>query len=274
MKFSLKLLSILLAFTMIFSQLMPAAYAGGKPSNSGTIDYVALGDSIATGTIHSFLTITPYPTYFYDYLKSANPNQRVTFKNLSYDGDRTNELLAKLNTNKTIISAVKGAEVLTLSIGGNNLMQAAKNNSLIGYDFFNVNETIAEQGLTDFSSQWPQIISRIKELNPNAKLIVTNSYNPYNQLDANGDRNAYMHNLVNDYLYRTGNGINTVIDAYSFDGSRYKIADVYHSYYAYSISNNMGSIDYLYPASFTRNPHPRASGQSMILELIKQAYIQ
>ena len=59
MKFSLKLLSILLAFTMIFSQLMPAAYAGGKPSNSGTIDYVALGDSIATGTIHSFLTITP-----------------------------------------------------------------------------------------------------------------------------------------------------------------------------------------------------------------------
>jgi lysophospholipase L1-like esterase len=237
-------------------------------------DYVALGDSIATGTVYPGKTITSYVTYFKNYLVNANPGKIVRTYNLARDGVRTNELYADLGLdgsagNASIVSAVKGAEVITISIGGNNLMQAAKDDSALGgYDFFNIDTADAEAGLKDFQNQFIPIIERIKYLNPKAKIIVNKQYNPY---DVSSD--AYLHGLVDGYLFRGGSGLNDLVISNASLG--YSIADVYSRFDYYS--DNMAEVVYLYYKDFwewiTRSPHPRDLGQTIIYEECVKAYI-
>ncbi|MCF6464800.1 Ig-like domain-containing protein [Clostridium sp. Cult2] len=235
-----------------------------------SISYVSLGDSIATGTIYPGKTITSYVSYFYEYIKSRNPGVNVNLTRLEKDGDRTNELLFKLNNDSNMITAVRGANVITICIGGNNLMQAAKSSgSISGYDWNNINTTIADQGLSDFNTHWNQIINRIKYLNSNTVLIVNTTYNPYNTSDTT------LHELVDSYLFRNdGSGLNDTINNNTNLG--YSVANVFAGFDYYS--SNMGSITYFYPrpwdiwGTLTRNPHPNAAGQNIIYEYIKAAY--
>lgn len=247
--------------------------------NKGTISYVALGDSIASGTIYSGKVITSYTTYFHEYLKTQYPLATVTKSSLATDGDRTNELYGKLGLNSqtsqdnALISAVTNADIITLSIGGNNLMQAAKDSSSIGgYNFNFINTAIADQGLLDFQNQWVPIISKIKSLNPNVQLIVTTTYNPYNETDAS------LHNTVDSYLFRVNStGVNDYIINNS--GSLgYSVANVYQ-YFDANYKNNMGAVTYFYPnpndiwGNLTRNPHPNDEGQRIITNLCKGVFV-
>lgn len=237
-----------------------------NPNQVSNISYVALGDSIATGTIYPGKVITSYVTYFYNYLKTKYP--QVTVTNLAHDGDRTNELYSKLVGDSTVISAVKSADIITISIGGNNLMQAAKDSSALGgYNFNKIDTAVANQGLLDFQNQWNLIINQIKVLNADVKIIVNSTYNPYNESD------TALHNTVDSYLFRTdGQGLNDII--LSNTGLGYSAANVY-KYYDDNYKNNMGAITYFYPTDFwgtlTRNPHPNATGQGFITELCKAA---
>ncbi len=231
-----------------------------------TLRYVALGDSIATGTIYSGKTITTYVTYFHQYLKSFGND--VTLQNFSTDGDRTNELLSKiLNNTSGIADAISSADVITISIGGNNLMQAAKDSSALGgYNFNKINMAVAQQGAADFAAQFPQIIDKINELNPDAKVIVMSIFNPYNESD------QALHNTCDSFL--SGGGINDII--YNNAGTKYKVADVYSSFDPYAKANNMKAVTYFYASDFwgklTRNPHPNAAGQNIITQLHQSAY--
>jgi hypothetical protein len=81
-------------------------------------------------------------------------------------------------------SAINNASIITISIGGNNLMQAAKDSSSYsGYNFNYINDSVAQVGVKDFNDQWMPIINKIKALNSAAKIIVTTVYNPCNATD-------------------------------------------------------------------------------------------
>lgn len=241
-----------------------------------TINYVALGDSIATGTIYPGKSITPYVNYFYDFLITQNPSAKVALKSFATDGDRTNELYAKLGLdgssgNSELITAVQGANIITISIGGNNLMRAARDESALGgYNFNYIDTAIADQGLADFNLQFLPIMQKIRTLSPNAQIIVNSIYNPYNETD------AALHNTVDSYLFRTDStGINDIISSNTALG--YNIADVYKAFND-GYRNDMGAVTYFYAdpwdlmGMLTRNPHPNAAGQNIILNLIKGAY--
>ncbi|MHB1368109.1 MAG: Ig-like domain-containing protein [Eubacteriales bacterium] len=235
-----------------------------------TLNYVALGDSIATGTIYSGKTITTYVTYFHQYLIAENPGASVTLQNFSTDGDRTNELLSKIiNNTSGIVDAIKSADVITISIGGNNLMQAAKDSTALGgYNFNKINTAVAQQGMIDFAGQFPQIIDKIKEYNPSSKIIVMSVYNPYNESD------SALHNTVDSFLFCSGAGINDII--YNYAGAIYKVADAFSAFDAYAKANNMKAVTYFYASDFwgnlTRNPHPNAAGQNILTQLHQSAY--
>lgn len=240
-----------------------------------TINYLALGDSISTGTIYPGASITPYVTNIYEYLQTQYVDCKVTFTNLSANGARSNELYHKLGLSEAAsedadtVKAIKEADIITISLGGNNLMQAAKDSTALGgYNFNKINEEVAKQGVIDFNDQWTAIIKRMKELNKEAQFIVNTVFNPYNTTDP-------LYDTVESYLYgeaETGiKGINDVINNNTELG--YQVADVYTAYNQYN--NKMGDITYFYPAptdtmgKITRNPHPNAKGQSMITELVK-----
>ena len=170
------------------------------------LNYVALGDSIATGTVYPGKVNVSYVHSFYDYLKSLNSSSTVVLRDLVYDGDTSSQFLNRLNTDTVIRSALATADVVTISIGGNNLMQAARNNSIVGYDFFNISSVVAESGRKAFETDWPQIVQLLNDLtlNPNCKIIVNTIYNPY-RISTNADLHTMLDGLLSNTSY---NGVN------------------------------------------------------------------
>jgi lysophospholipase L1-like esterase len=270
---------IRVSVTVKDENLSSTAYSSWILIPSKAINYVSLGDSIATGSIYTGKVISSYVTYFYQYLQTQNPTAQVNVQKLATNGYRTNDIYVKLGLAEGTImdavyeNAIKGASIITISLGGNNLMQAAKDSSSYsGYNFNVVNDAIAQQGVKDFNDQWAPIINKIRELNSNAQIIVTTVYNPFNELS-----DSTLHNQIDSYLFRLdGTGVNDVITSSSNMG--YSVADVYKAFND-SYSNNMGVVTYFYPSSWdiagilTRNPHPNVAGQDIITRLHKEVYI-
>jgi lysophospholipase L1-like esterase len=225
------------------------------------LNYVALGDSIATGTYYTSTTNKrlnlSYVYYFTEFLKTKF--NQVNISNYSVDGHKTSDLLQRLN-NTQVIESVKTADLITITIGANNLLEAAKKKIFgitYGYDFTRINWTVAEAGRAAFEKEWPLIVNRIKFLNPNAEILALTPYNPYNSSDS-------LYTRVNGYLSNTsGNGINDIIINNKEMG--YKVVDVYTGLKSYSESNAMKEITYFYD-SF-RDPHPNVTGHKLIGQL-------
>ena len=257
-------------------------------SQPGTINYVVLGDSIATGTVTgNSITdrygvpsvIDSYVDYFAAYLR--NTGDEVNVADFSTDGDQSSQLLEKLTLAEfaNIQTAISNADVITISIGGNNLMRAAQDDSLSGYDFDNVDLADAELGRQEFKADWPSIVAALDYLTDgeidgavDAKIIVNTVYNPYFTGDA-------LYDDVDSLLNGT-QGINAVINE---NAEIYSVADVYSAFSAYNDSTaHMNEITYMYSDKVInffffvvelRNPHPTAFGQSLIFDSVKAEYL-
>lgn len=258
------------------------------PPPPTSLHYTALGDSIATGTLYLSTSIKPYIHYFEEYLEGLSATQDVVLHDLPVDGYQTKDLYNGLGlqsgvpANQAMIDAVVAADVITISIGGNNLMQAAvDSSSWTGYDFFNPDFALADKGLKDFNDQFVAIIDKIYILNSktNLKIIVNTQYNPY---DVSED--TYLHNMVDTYLTGTKivtidgiqyvlSGMNDVVKNNAL-AHGYEVADVFTGFDAYD--DNMVMVDYLYATtlweSITRNPHPRELGQNIITQKVQAEY--
>lgn len=216
--------------------------------------YLALGDSIATGTLHNFARVTSYTGYLYQTLRKRGYQTRMM--SLAQDGDTTRELLYKLGQN-WFQGWVRHADLITLSIGGNNLMRAA---SIPG--FTSVCVPKAEAGVCAFCSDWEKIIERLRVLNPHCSLIIMTVYNPYNHtqnLSSGYRADSGLWGLTERYLRK----INGVIESQC--RGRYEIADIHKLFDRFS-HGGMGWVASLYSSGLyiLRNPHPTSYGHRLI----------
>ena len=234
-----------------------------EPAN---IHYVALGDSLATGTT-SRGTTKSYVHGFYDNLKNTyGTTANVTMTNLSNDGNKAADLLSKLTTNTNFRAEVAKANIITISIGGNNILGAGENS------FSTINHETAEGGTKAFEDEYDSIIEEIRLLSPSAKIIAMTLYNPYNTKSISGyTGDLKLHEEINPYILRINAKIEGIGD------SNYKVADVYsHFLINYANNGKMGDITYFYPSSFfkfTRDPHPNQTGQNVIVGIHNKAFL-
>ncbi|PKM63747.1 MAG: hypothetical protein CVU96_06310 [Firmicutes bacterium HGW-Firmicutes-20] len=236
------------------------------PPPADNIYYVALGDSIGTGST-SRGTTSSYVVGFYNYLVSANPNVTVTMKNLSTNGDDSSDLLGKLRADTNCTGDVAKATILTLNIGGNNVLPAGESS------FSKINHAVAEEGTLRFESEYQQIIDEIRRCNATVEIITMTLFNPYNAISIRyyeGD--PVLHQEVEFYAARINAKIRGISDP------NYRFAEVHDLWKAkYADVGKMGSVTYFYPSAlfkFTRDPHPNQTGQNELTELMKQAYLQ
>lgn len=249
--------------------------------------YVALGDSIATGTVAPSLpNEVPYIQAFKTYLETET-GRPVTMSDFSEDGDHTGHLLARLGgpsydgvgADSTMISQVSAADVITVSIGGNNLMSAAKYTTYVlffirvdYYDFDRIDTEKAEAGRLAVENDFPSIINKIRQYNPTAKIIVNDLYNPFNKTT---DTENY--NLVEGYFHRSGVGVNDVIRKTCNDTSGVQYAESYSAFETYANGDGKQNLTYMYILDTyfgfeLRNPHPNSLGQSFIENAVEAAY--
>lgn len=226
------------------------------------IHYVALGDSLVTGTTGLSGTMKTYVHGIYTYLQSEFGNENVTKAYFGVDGDDSSGLLNKILSNSTIRDEVKKADLITVSIGGNNIMKAA-NPSF----FEKIDTNIAEDGVKNFEQEYNNILNTIFELNPDVKVIATTLYNPYNSANQprgySGD--TALHETARIYIDDT---INKTVRSYS--SSNYSFVEM-HNYFLnnYGALGSMGKVTFFYPVwlKFTRDPHLNQKGQDEMLRL-------
>lgn len=224
------------------------------------LNYLALGDSIATGCLTYWAATDGYPVYLARQLARRRP---VNLTNYAVNGDTSGGLLWKLTHLANYRRAVRNAGLITLSIGGNDLLRAA---SVPG--FTSINKTMGRQGQACFLRHFPHIISTIRQLNPDATLVVMTIYNPYcssrNLGGATCDRG--LHELTERYLA----SINSAI--WAGCGQDYAVADVHSTFFRYRFGR-MNRVVSLYPSSgfLLRNPHPSPYGHRLIARLHLQA---
>lgn len=164
-----KILSILLSLCLLFS-LSAVCFAAGEKS------LIVCGDSIAQGYGIQNPDDASYGKILADTLGYG-------YKNFGHDGDRSIDLLEKLNGNKKgIATAVKSADIVIISIGGNDFIKPKTElparilPAAIGITD-NVDEVQKE-----FEQNFRQIIEKVRGLNSKATLIVQTVYNGHKGL--------------------------------------------------------------------------------------------
>lgn len=240
--------------------------------------YLSLGDSIAYGM--SAASGSDYVHLFYNHL-ITNPNyNQLGLNNLAVCGDTSSNLLSRLQTDSSYTAAVKNAKVITISIGGNNLLSPVistvctafgvnpvKNSNLMAElakaIVNNPNSdtilggiagspTLAkalQSNISQFGIDLPKIIGMIKTISPQAQIYVLSLYNPFNSRDL-------LYTVVDPLI----NGINKVINTNA--ASSYKVADVYTKF-----KTTAGAVNFDL-AAFKLDPHPTTIGHKAIYETV------
>ena len=294
---------IMMFFTMMGTSVRAAAIVQDKE-----LKYVSLGDSVAYGL--SAPSQKGYAKMFASYLNAVKkPGTTVRFSDLGVPGYTTSDLLAKLSGDDVTRNALDGADIVTINIGSNNLLSFMVGAALASYGYTGsletlnydvmlqnmrdmlklakydmnmmmapykalaVNEQLAAYlagGVLLFKGQWTFIIQKIKELAPNAKIIVNRLYKPL----ANDDP---LYQFIKTYIQE----INGEIDLKATLG--YKVADVYNAIRQYdstrlavpfsmrnAILAAMLNNKSLFMLSL--DPHPTLLGHTLIFKQILNKY--
>ena len=279
-----RILSTLLALCLALSLLPASALAAGGEQKS----YVALGDSITTG-----YGLAENETGF---AKQVADSNGYTLTNLAKDGATSSMLLTSLSDSE-VSSAIASADLITITIGGNDLMNALyaylaeeynKQNSDTSITAEDVkaslagtlseipqvamlrfaaskipdfpNSTAANTALSTFATNFSSIISAIKAANSTAQLIVVNQYNPYGHLTT-GTGVLSLDLSAIDTAVRA---LNTVISS-SAESADYTVADVYTKFEQAENNPCNASVSL---TSINLDFHPNAIGHGLIADTI------
>ena len=176
MKRIVKLLSLLIVVSLFFSTLAFANSENAKKS------LVSLGDSIPFGYGLTDSIDEPSRDAF-PYLIGKAADLRV--RDLAVPGWKTTDLLNALENDQKFIQAVKKADYITLNIGNNDLLKPIKDAYVASggnLDEATIQNLIQNQILPSIPSiqqNITSIIGKIYVLNPKAKIVLYNFYNPF-----------------------------------------------------------------------------------------------
>ena len=201
--------------------------AKGEVSNKVLDKYVAIGDEISIEADNDY--DVSYVSLIKDFLYAINDN--LDYSNLSEEGITSSELLNIIDKNK---KEIKDSDLITVSIGGNNILNAILRNlnidesilqgcneekfdSIIS-QYLNSDEIKGEisNEVNKFSKDFPSIIKKIKKLAPEADIYVNTVYNPINKKCSIYDFFDEQINLINDLIVKNNSN------------NDYKIIDCYH----------------------------------------------
>jgi len=188
-----KAIAALLLATLFILPLGILAQAQTTPNPK----FLVLGDSIAAGS-----------GVYINSEKRAYANRVAEAKgydltNYGAGGDTSAHLLRKVKEDQDIRHAIRQADIIAVSIGGNDLMHAEDFTALVIEGLLGDYSRI-EPVLAAYRENFAGIIGGIRALNPGAKLIVQTLYNPAFPLpslrEAYGTAIQGINAAIRDYL--------------------------------------------------------------------------
>ena len=228
-----KLFSILLVLALLCALTATAARAAyGKGTK-----FVVLGDSIAAGEGASEKAKS--------YAELIKADKKFDLANFAVGGHASDDLLKILAENREAIAAIQKAQIIDLSIGGNDLLHSNVITLVLRLLVLG-DTTAADEYINSFAEKFPLIINRIRALNPKALLIVQTLYNCMEGVPLVGD--AYEVAIVKlNQVYR---------DYLAAHKGAYVLADVYAAF-----KGREGLV-------FRDRIHPSDAGHAMIARVL------
>jgi lysophospholipase L1-like esterase len=231
---------------------------------NGSLGYVALGDSLATGD-----GATNGYVYRYADLLEVDTETTVNVYNLGVSGLTSERLRAEIEHNQSARDAIGQAEVITINIGANDLLWARgsyRTGGCGGAD----NQDCLRQAVEDFQTNWDAILAEVTGLrSPDVAIVRTiDFYNPSVNVDrATGSRpdaGANDFEVFKRYLEQVNSHIAKSSDAYGIPYAR-----VYEAFNGPNGDEDPSIKGYM----SSDRIHPSDSGHAAIAqELRKLAY--
>lgn len=101
-------------------------------------------------------------------------NQIVSFDNFGIRGDRSNQLLERLD-NPEVSNAIEEADIVLITIGANDIMKVFREN------FTNLTIEEFREERVNYEERLNQIFTKLKNINPNTDIYLLGFYNPFEQ---------------------------------------------------------------------------------------------
>jgi lysophospholipase L1-like esterase len=242
-------IGLLAAAVAALLAVMPVTAFGAD----GRLRDTALGDSIAAG--YGATNRYGYVNYFRDYLLALGP--RVDLSNDAVPGLNSTGLLLELRYSSTVRDDTRRADVLTISIGGNNLLPCASNN------YSTLNTLCASAGVAAFRYDWPRILSTIRaDIGARARLLALTLYNPYRGDEANyATAEAFIQQInaaIQNDTYRSN--------------YKYEVANAHADFQGKLVDGSWKVCTWTHFCEANRDPHPTDSGHRELARLHQVTY--
>ena len=101
---------------------------------------------------------------------------KVTTTNAGKSGDRSDQILARINKSQTLQKQIAAADVITVTVGGNDLLQTLEG-SITSNNTAKNNSTVAK-AQTAYATKLTQLFNKLQSLNKSASVFVFSIYNP------------------------------------------------------------------------------------------------
>ncbi|QFT88382.1 Spore germination lipase LipC [Bacillus sp. THAF10] len=234
-----------LFFVLLFASSL--SYAPVIAESPKELTYLAIGDSLTAGlgsSEENYLRIHGFVPQFTKFLREEN---NVKVENYGIPGLTSSGLLAFLSGDEAVRNRLKTADIITVSIGGNDLLQA------LDADF---EEQSLDLRLEILNRTYKELFNMLQEINPNATLILLGLYNPYPE-------DHKFHELAEEYAPQ----FNTMVKDYAEDTKSRKgktlVVDPFEAFLGKAQEWTHIKKDDI---------HPNDKGYTEIVRLMKNAY--
>ena len=254
--------ALVIAIAMLLTIAMQGS-AAAYPSNN--VHYVALGDSIAyggSGAPGDQWVEDSYADLLSKYF--AAHSNKFEYHNLSTPGIDSTALLAQIKEPKwsskgSIAMEIVKSDLITISIGGNNLLGPLYRytSGVTTQDEFYEDLSV---NIAKFEQDWPNILKEIRKANPTAKIAVMTVYNPFQFMPEDQFGTNALWFLGNTYLPMINSVIknNTLAAEY-----KYQAIDVYSAFEGKEFSEDLTFVYHVENS----DPHPTEAGHQLIYTL-------
>jgi lysophospholipase L1-like esterase len=207
----------------------PEKATGGEWSAKPELYVTALGDSLTKGTGDS--TGEGYVNRAIEALSDKLDKPVYLVNNMAINGLKADQLAKNLEE-KGYVNAVGKADIVVLTIGGNDLFQEAQGGGSLA-EGGDLSPEALKQRLPEVVPRLKEVFGKIRQANPTARIVYVGLYNAFYDV---AEMRAIASEVVaewNDYAFRLAlaDGNATVVptyDLFEFNLTDYLSSDHFH----------------------------------------------
>lgn len=197
------------------------------PSFAKRLHIVAIGDSITRG-VGDETKGFGYVGILQDKLNTIN--QIVTIDNHGVTGNRSDQLLTRLDSPE-IIEDVEKADIVLITIGANDILEIFKEN------FVNLDLDQFTDEQHEYRKRVTKILEKVRQINSNTSIYLIGFYNPFKTFFADIDEVDFIVDYWNNIGYEVTTQIDNVHyiptkDLFNGPASTYLSEDNFHLNYS------------------------------------------